>query len=196
MSNKATPPASLRDKRVYIAYTGGTIGMRRGDHGYEPAPGYLSERLSRMPQLDHPGLPRFELHEYEPLLDSSNVGPAEWSQIAADIAANYDEFDGFVVLHGTDTMAYTASALSFMLDGLAKPVILTGSQIPLVEIRSDARENLVTSMILATSPQINEVCIYLNGSLLRGNRAKKLSASGFDAFASPTSRLWERSVSM
>lgn len=185
MSNKATPPASLRDKRVYIAYTGGTIGMRRGDHGYEPAPGYLSERLSRMPQLDHPGLPRFELHEYEPLLDSSNVGPAEWSQIAADIAANYDEFDGFVVLHGTDTMAYTASALSFMLDGLAKPVILTGSQIPLVEIRSDARENLVTSMILATSPQINEVCIYLNGSLLRGNRAKKLSASGFDAFASP-----------
>src|SRR5690625_6605282 len=126
--------------------------MRRGENGYEPAPGCLGNRLASMPALAHPALPRFELHEYEPLLDSSDMGPAEWSQIAADIAANYDRFDGFVVLHGTDTMAYTASALSFMLDGLAKPVILTGAQIPLVELRSDAREDLVPSMNLHPSP--------------------------------------------
>lgn len=170
---------------VYVAYTGGTVGMRRGSDGYRPAPGYLAERLEAMPELRHPDLPRFVLHEYEPLLDSSDIGPAEWQAIARDIEANYDDFDGFVVLHGTDTMAYSASALSFMLQGLAKPVILTGSQVPLAEVRSDARENLITSMILAATGAPPEVCIYLNGALLRGNRATKVSVGGYDAFDSP-----------
>lgn len=176
---------SRRRKRVYLAYTGGTIGMRRGEAGYAPAAGYLAERLASMPELDHPDLPAFTLHEYSPLLDSSNVGPPEWELIARDIAGQYRDFDGFVVLHGTDTMAYTASALSFMLEGLDKPVLLTGSQIPLAEVRSDARENLITSMMLAAGGAISEVCLYLNGALLRGNRATKVSVGGFDAFESP-----------
>ena len=178
-------PSPLSHKSVYIAYTGGTIGMRRGERGFEPAPGYLAERLLAMPELSHPDLPRYELHEYSPLLDSSNMGPPEWEAIALDIARNYDSFDGFVVLHGTDTMAYSASALSFMLEGLAKPVLLTGSQIALAEVRSDARENLITSMMLAAGTQLSEVCLYMNGRLLRGNRATKVSVGGFDAFESP-----------
>ena len=177
--------APLAHKRVYIAYTGGTIGMRRGERGYEPAPGYLAERLAAMPELQHPDLPRYVLHEYSPLLDSSDLGPPEWEEIAHDIARHYEEYDGFVVLHGTDTMAYSASALSFMLEGLAKPVLLTGSQVPLAEVRSDARENLITSMMLAADDRVNEVCLFLNGRLLRGNRATKVSVGGFDAFESP-----------
>ncbi|MEX2540426.1 MAG: asparaginase [Trueperaceae bacterium] len=185
MSSKPTGRNGSSRKIVYVAYTGGTIGMRRGDSGYSPAPGYLAERLAAMPELNHLDLPDYVLHEYAPLLDSSNVGPPEWEAIAGDIATNYQRFDGFVVLHGTDTMAYSASALSFMLEGLAKPVLLTGSQIPLAEVRSDARENLITSMMLAASGEPNEVCLYLNGALLRGNRATKVSVGGFDAFESP-----------
>lgn len=174
-----------RRKHVLVVNTGGTIGMKRGPQGWEPAPGYLGERLASLQELDHPEFPRVELVEREPLLDSANMRPADWARIADDIAARHDDVDGFVVLHGTDTMAYTASALSFMLDGLAKPVVLTGSQIPLVEPRNDARENLITSLLLATHPTLAEVTIYLSGSLLRGNRATKVSASGFDAFSSP-----------
>ena len=174
-----------RGKHVLIVHTGGTIGMRRGPHGYEPAPGRLARALESMAELDAPELPHVELMERPPLLDSANMRPADWERIAHDIAARHDDVDGFVVLHGTDTMAYTAAALSFLLDGLAKPVILTGSQIPLIEPRNDARENLVTSLLLATHADLLEVAIYLSGVLLRGNRATKVSSSGFDAFASP-----------
>jgi L-asparaginase len=125
------------------------------------------------------------VHEYAPLLDSANMTPEQWVEIARDIAAHYEEFDGFVVLHGTDTMAYTASALPFMLRDLAKPVIITGSQIPLCEVRNDARENLITSLLIAASYDIPEVCLYFGGKLLRGCRAVKVSADGFAAFASP-----------
>jgi L-asparaginase len=111
--------------------------------------------------------------------------PTEWVKIAHDIAAHYDDFDGFVVLHGTDTMAYTASALPFMLSNLGKPVIVTGSQIPLCEVRNDARENLITSLLIAASHAIPEVCLYFGGKLLRGCRAVKVSADGFAAFDSP-----------
>jgi L-asparaginase len=171
--------------RVYIAYTGGTIGMTRSRDGYVPAPGNLQEQLRAMPELRHESMPDVELHEYEPLLDSSNMTPAEWVKIAHDIAAHYDDFDGFVVLHGTDTMAYTASALPFMLSNLGKPVIVTGSQIPLCEVRNDARENLITSLLIAASHAIPEVCLYFGGKLLRGCRAVKVSADGFAAFDSP-----------
>jgi L-asparaginase len=172
-------------KRVYVAYTGGTIGMRRTANGYEPEPGYLQQQMQAMPELRHDSMPSFTIHEYAPLLDSSNMTPSHWVKIARDLAAHYDAYDGFVVLHGTDTMAYTASALPFMLHGLAKPVVITGSQIPLCEIRNDARENLITSLMIAADYAIPEVCLYFGGKLLRGCRAVKVSASGFAAFDSP-----------
>src|SRR5258706_11174685 len=138
-----------------------------------------------MPELKHPSMPLFKVHEYAPLLDSSNMTPREWVAIARDIGDHYDHYDGFVVLHGTDTMAYTTSALPFMLQGLGKRVVVTGSQIPLCEVRNDARENLITSLLIAANYDIPEVCLYFGGRLLRGCRAVKVSADGFAAFASP-----------
>lgn len=175
----------MNRKRVYVAYTGGTIGMLRSDAGYSPEAGYLRKQLDQMPELQHSSMPDVELHEYSPLLDSANMTPAQWVKIARDIAEHYDDFDGFVVLHGTDTMAYTASALPFMLKGLRKPVIVTGSQIPLCEVRNDARENLITSLLIASRYDIPEVTLYFGGKLLRGCRAVKVSADGFAAFDSP-----------
>ena len=172
-------------KQVYIAYTGGTIGMKRTRDVYKPEPGYLQSQMSQMPELRHESMPAYTIHEYAPLLDSSNMTPREWVAIAHDIEASYKRYDGFVVLHGTDTMAYTASALPFLLSGLRKPVIITGSQIPLCEIRNDARENLITSLMLAANYAIPEVCLYFGGKLLRGCRATKVSADGFAAFDSP-----------
>jgi L-asparaginase len=172
-------------RRVYIAYTGGTIGMQRTGRGYLPAPGFLEDLMAGMPEFHHPGVPDYTLHIYEPLLDSSNILPDDWWSIARDIAEHYDDYDGFVVLHGTDTMAYTASALAFMLQGLAKPVILTGSQIPLCELRNDGRENLLTSLLIAADYPIPEVCLYFANKLLRGCRSVKVSADSLDAFASP-----------
>ncbi len=172
-------------KRVYIVYTGGTIGMKRTRSGYVPASGYLQDQMSEMPVLRHDSMPSYTIHEYDPLLDSSNMTPDEWIKIARDVESNYDRWDGFVVLHGTDTMAYTASALPFLLGGLRKPVIITGSQIPLCEIRNDARENLITSLMLAANYAIPEVCLYFGGKLLRGCRSMKVSADGFAAFDSP-----------
>ncbi len=172
-------------KRVYIAYTGGTIGMTRTPDGYCPTPGYLQQQMEAMPELRNPAMPSFTIHEYAPLLDSSNMTPREWIEIARDIAEHYDDYDGFVVLHGTDTMAYTASALPFLLHGLGKPVLITGSQIPLCEVRNDARENLITTLLIAAGYDVPEVCLYFGGRLLRGCRAVKVSASGFAAFASP-----------
>jgi L-asparaginase len=176
----------MKKKRVYVAYTGGTIGMKRTRaSGYSPEPGYLQKQMRDMPELKHASMPSFTIHEYQPLLDSSNMTPLEWVEIAHDIAAHYDDYDGFVVLHGTDTMAYTASALPFMLHGLGKPVLITGSQIPLCEVRNDARENLITSLLIAANYDIPEVCLYFGGRLLRGCRSTKVSADGFAAFASP-----------
>jgi L-asparaginase len=172
-------------KRVYIVYTGGTIGMKRTRSGYRPEPGYLQAQMKEIPELRHASMPSYTIHEYDPLLDSSNMTPREWVKIAHDVAANYARYDGFVVLHGTDTMAYTASALPFMLSGLRKPVIITGSQIPLCEVRNDARENLITSLMLAANYAIPEVCLYFGGKLLRGCRSSKVSADGFAAFDSP-----------
>ncbi len=172
-------------KRVYVAYTGGTLGMINTGEGYAPAPGFLEARLREMPELRDAAMPEFVLHEYNPLLDSSNMTPREWLVIARDIFENYNAYDGFVVLHGTDTMAYTASALPFLLQGLNKPVILTGSQIPLVELRNDARENIITALMLAANFPIPEVCLYFGDKLLRGCRTVKVNATGFDAFDSP-----------
>lgn len=184
-ASRSPLPARRPPSRIYIAYTGGTIGMRYGKDGYSPAPGYLQTQMRAMPELRHASMPSFTIHEYKPLLDSSNMTPGDWVKIAGDIAAHYDDYDGFVVLHGTDTMAYTASALPFLLEGLGKPVIITGSQIPLCEVRNDARENLITSLLIASQHDVPEVCLYFGGMLLRGCRAVKVSADGFAAFASP-----------
>ncbi|MGL5742872.1 MAG: asparaginase [Legionella sp.] len=172
-------------KRILIINSGGTISCIKTENGYEPAPGYVASALQQIPLLQHDDMPEYTIKEYHPLLDSSNMTVHDWNRIARDIAENYEQFDGFVVFHGTDTMAYTASALSFMLEHLAKPVILTGSQIPLSEVRNDAIDNVVTSLWLCAHQPIHEVCIYFNQNLLRGNRTQKISSQGFKAFDSP-----------
>lgn len=159
--------------------------MRPTEKGYAPAAGFLKEQLDAIPDLNRKELPDFELEEFDPLLDSANMRPANWLSIARNIERRYEEFDGFIVIHGTDTMAYTASALSFLLQDLSKPVVLTGSQIPLCEVRNDARENLITSLMVAGDYDVPEVLICFGGYLLRGNRSKKITANGFDAFQSP-----------
>ena len=172
-------------KNVLILYTGGTIGMTRTENGYAPQSGRFRCAMEAIPDLYAEQMPHWDMIEMDPLLDSSNMTVHEWNKIAQLIADHYDAYDGFVVLHGTDTMAYTASALSFMLEGLAKPVILTGSQIPMCEIRSDGRDNLIASLLIAGAGRLNEVCLYFGGRLLRGNRATKYSADGLIAFISP-----------
>lgn len=172
-------------KKVCMIYTGGTIGMARSEHGYAPEEGFIRSALSRISELDLPEVPEYDLIEYAPLLDSSNISVKEWVKIARDIEERYYEYAGFVILHGTDTMAYTASALSFMLEGLAKPVILTGSQIPLGEVRTDARDNLITALMIAGNYNVPEVCLYFSNKLLRGNRSTKISSDELIAFDSP-----------
>lgn len=172
-------------KRIYIAYTGGTIGMKMSEHGYVPAPGFLGTCIQGMPEFYRAEMPHFDVNEYVPLMDSSDMNPSDWQKIADDIAANYQDYDGFVILHGTDTMAYTASALSFIFENLSKPIIITGSQIPLAALRSDGQTNLLNALYLAAHYPINEVSLFFNNQLFRGNRSTKADANGFDAFASP-----------
>ncbi|TCV99948.1 asparaginase [Biostraticola tofi] len=175
----------MSKKSIYVAYTGGTIGMQRSDDGFIPISGHLQRQLALMPEFYRPEMPDFTVHEYRPLIDSSDMTPEDWQHIASDIQQNYDRYDGFVILHGTDTMAFTASALSFMLENLAKPVIVTGSQIPLEQLRSDGQTNLLNALFLAAHHPVNEVCLFFNNKLFRGNRTTKAHADGFDAFASP-----------
>jgi 60kDa lysophospholipase len=187
----------MTTSNVLVIYTGGTIGMRDGPSGFAPSPGHLAEQLERLPQFHDRSLPLFttppsrfgrrvhyDLREYEPLMDSSNMGMEDWARIAADIERHYDAYDAFVILHGTDTMAYSASALSFMCENLGKTVILTGSQIPLAHHRNDAVDNLLGALTIAGHYEIPEVCLYFCDKLFRGNRAQKQDASGFDAFES------------
>ncbi|MEZ4315998.1 MAG: type I asparaginase [Myxococcota bacterium] len=168
-------------KRVCILHVGGTIGMALTEKGWVPAKGFVERFLSSIEA--RPALPDWELHRLEPLLDSANMWPADWVRIAAEIVRLYDDYDGFVVLHGTDTMVYTASALSYLLRGLAKPVVMTGAQLSLQDVRSDGREQIVTAMLLATMP-IPEVSLYFGQRLFRGNRAQKIHNHDFVAFAS------------
>ena len=177
--------SNQRMKKICIINTGGTIGMRETANGLRPEPGFLIERMSQMPELNQEPMPEFEIVEYDPLIDSSNMVPEQWLKIAHDIQQRYFDYSGFVVIHGTDTMAYTASALPFILGPIAKPIILTGSQLPLSQVRSDARENLKTAMLLAGNYNIPEVCLLFGDQLLRGCRSTKSSATSFDAFESP-----------
>lgn len=172
-------------KKICLLHTGGTIGMIRSSQGYLPKEHYLETVLDTIEDLKNEAMPDFDFFEMSPLLDSSDMAFEDWNRIGYELSLRYNDYDGFVVLHGTDTMAYTASALSFMLEGLDKPVILTGSQIPLCEVRSDGRDNLVTSLLIAQDAKYPEVCLYFGGRLLRGNRATKMSADGLLAFDSP-----------
>ncbi|ORT49430.1 cytoplasmic asparaginase I [Vibrio sp. qd031] len=172
-------------KHIYIAYTGGTIGMQKSSQGYVPVAGFMEKQLAAMPEFHRPEMPEYTIHEYQPLIDSSDMSPNDWQQIANDIYENYDKYDGFVILHGTDTMAYTASALSFMFENLSKPIIVTGSQIPLAELRSDGQANLLNALHIAANYPINEVTLFFNNQLMRGNRSTKSHADGFKAFTSP-----------
>ena len=165
--------------KVLLIYTGGTVGM-----GQNPVTGTL-EPLDFNHLED--SMPEFKLikthidiYQFTPPIDSSDISLEKWAQLVRIISTNYNHYDGFVILHGTDTMAYTASALSFMLENLTKPVILTGSQLPIGQLRTDGKENLITSIELASLK--DEICIYFSGRLLRGNRATKINADGFYAF--------------
>ncbi|MBU3003355.1 asparaginase [Paraglaciecola arctica] len=172
-------------KHIYVAYTGGTIGMRPSSLGFVPAAGFLSETVANMPEFHRNEMPNFTIHEYDNLIDSSDMDPSDWQKIANDIFRNYQQYDGFIILHGTDTMAYTASALSFILEDLGKPVIVTGSQIPLAQLRSDGQVNLLNALYIAANYPIAEVTLFFNNQLFRGNRSRKLDADGFNAFDSP-----------
>lgn len=190
-------------RRVLVIYTGGTIGMKSTDKGYSPAPGYLAEVLAKSSTMHDPAaknptglryaLPAsklsenrifYDLLEYKPLLDSSCMSMDDWVKMACDIHRHYEKYDSFIILHGTDTMAFTASALSFMLQDLLKTVIMTGSQIPLSELRNDAIDNLLGAMLIAGNYDIPEVCVYFDNLLMRGNRVTKVSVTEFDAFRS------------
>jgi L-asparaginase len=178
-----------RKKRVLVLCTGGTLTMAKDptlDDALAPVQGALTRYLETMTELqDDPDMPEVTAHEYSPLIDSSDMGPGDWAILASDIGENYYHFDGFVVLTGTDTMAYAASALSFMLENLGKPVVLTGSQIPLIEPYNDARKNLIMAIIFACRDSIHEVTIFFHDRLLRGCRATKINTSRLLAFDSP-----------
>ena len=172
-------------KKIYVIYTGGTIGMVATANGYIPQSGYLLNKIKHIQEFYHNAVPEFVIDEHHPLIDSANVQPQDWINLAKKITHHYHQYDGFVILHGTDTLAYTASALSFILDGLNKPVICTGAQIPISAIRSDAADNILHSLILAADQRIKEVCIYFNKQLLRGNRTVKVNSFAMNAFQSP-----------
>lgn len=164
-----------------MLYTGGTIGMDYTPNGLQPVAGLLRSHLET---LEPENGVEVELIEYEQLIDSSDVRLEHWQRIICDISDNYEKYDGFVIIHGTDTMAYTASVLSFALRGLDKPVVLTGSQLPLVHRRSDGWSNLIDALFAASREDLNEVAIAFNHKLLRGCRAQKVSTYRFFGFDS------------
>lgn len=174
---------------VLLIYTGGTIGMNQN-----PVTGALeafnfNRLVSNVPELNQFHT-LINTYQFDPPIDSSDMSPNFWAKIVKIINYNYERYDGFVILHGTDTMSFTASALSFMLENLSKPVILTGSQLPIGQLRTDGKENLITSIEIAAAKHadgtamVPEVCIYFDEKLLRGNRTTKMSADNFNAFNS------------
>lgn len=174
---------------VLLIYTGGTIGMIENPETGALEPFDFKNLEGNVPELKQFGF-RIETLQFDPPIDSAAMSPELWVRLATCIEKNYKDYDGFVILHGTDTMAYTASALSFMLENLSKPVIITGSQLPVMALRTDGKENLITAIEIAAAKlngraRVPEVCIFFDNLLMRGNRANKVSADQFDAFASP-----------
>ncbi|KAJ5718680.1 hypothetical protein N7488_004326, partial [Penicillium malachiteum] len=209
------PEDVIQESRVLIIMTGGTICMQQSPSGFIPARGFQEKCMARVPCFNdgsvpttmdvitdseghveaHPSLctpvttygkqVRYTVFEFEELLDSSSIDAKGWAEIAQTVFQNYTLFDGFVILHGTDSLAYTCSALSFMLQNLGKPVVLTGSQAPMLELQNDATDNLLGSLVVAGHFMIPEVCLYFNNKLFRGNRTTKVAASDFAAFDAP-----------
>lgn len=175
---------------VLLIYTGGTIGMKEDPVDGTLKPFNFNSLLEEVPELRKFAM-RIDSYSFNPIIDSSDVEPALWQSLANLIHERYEQYDGFVILHGTDTMAYSAAAMSFMLDNLGKPVIFTGSQLPIGKPRTDGKENLISSVEIATAKDsegramVPEVCICFNSQLFRGNRSTKVNATGFDAFSSP-----------
>lgn len=218
------PPSPFPESRVLIIMTGGTICMRPSPDGLVPMDGFLEHAMAPRPSFNDPAPPttltaykdgqrlelpslrtpvsaysrhiRYGILEFSPLLDSSSISSAGWAEIAQAVKDNYHLFDGFVVLHGTDSLAYTASALSFMMSDLGKPVILTGSQASIFALQSDAVDNLLGSLIIAGTFVVPEVCLFFHHTLFRGNRTTKVSASSFEAFASPNAAPLARVTSL
>lgn len=177
-------------KSVLIIYTGGTIGMKEDPSDGTLKPFDFSQIKEEVPELNKFNV-QIDSYTFDPLIDSSDVEPSLWVELARLIRDKYEEYDGFVILHGTDTMAYSASTLSFMLEGLTKPVVFTGSQLPIGLPRTDGKENLISAVEIAAAKDaeghafVPEVAIYFDSQLLRGNRSTKYSAEAFNAFASP-----------
>lgn len=175
--------------KILLIYTGGTIGMIKDfKTGFLKAFNF-KQLLQKIPELKHLDC-HIETISFKKPIDSSNINAEKWVEIAEIIEHKYADFDGFVVLHGSDTMSYSASALSFMLENLSKPVVFTGSQLPIGDLRTDAKENLITAIQIASlqqkgKPVIQEVCLYFEYKLYRGNRTTKINAEHFNAFASP-----------
>lgn len=170
-------------QKILLIYTGGTIGMKTNPETGSLAPFDFSQIASEVPELRKFNVD-IDTITFDPVIDSSNVTPEKWVELALLISENYEQYNGFVILHGTDTMAYTASALSFMMENLAKPIIFTGSQIPMGVLRTDGRENLVSAIEIAANGMVPEVCIYFQTMLLRANRTTKYNAEHFNAFRS------------
>lgn len=181
--------ATTARPKILMIYTGGTIGMKENPATKALEPFDFNHLLDNVPKLK---MLNYDIHnhQFRVPIDSSDMNPHHWGQIVRVIADSYEDYDGFVVLHGTDTMAYTASALSFMLQNLSKPVIITGSQLPIGEVRTDGEENLITALQIAAArdvdgkPTVREVAILFENYLWRGNRSTKKSADNFDAFRS------------
>lgn len=183
INTQRKPEASL-----LMIYTGGTLGMVYDQTNKHLVPFDFEQILNRIPEIAHFGY-NLTVISFNQLIDSSNVTPAHWVALATLIEENYEKYDGFVILHGTDTMAYSASALSFLLEGLNKPVVFTGSQLPIGATRTDARENLITTLEIAAArkydrPIVPEVSIFFDSVLLRGNRSRKTASADFAAFES------------
>ncbi|KAF4120216.1 60kDa lysophospholipase [Geosmithia morbida] len=205
---------NLPESRVLIIGTGGTICMQNGPDGLQPTERFMEMAMAPRPDFNDLTSPRVQLQaihggrlltldslrtpptayqrhvrytmiEFNPLLDSSSMSAQDWAAMALAVKANYHLFDGFVILHGTDSLAHTASALSFMMENLGKPVILTGSQAPIFSLQSDAVDNLLGSLIIAGTFVIPEVCLFFHHNLYRGNRATKVSSASYEAFDSP-----------
>ena len=178
-----------KTNKVLLIYTGGTIGMGKNPLTGALEPLDFNNVVANVPEFKYI-TSDIDTYQFNPPIDSSDMTPQLWAELVTIISTRYDDYDGFIILHGTDTMAYTASALSFMLENLTKPVVLTGSQLPIGQLRTDGKENLLTSIELAGMtdskgyPIVPEVCIYFNGRLIRGNRSTKQNADGFNAFES------------
>ena len=170
-----------QNRKILILYIGGTFGMENTSQKFFINKDIIQEKIKNNNNF----ISKYEIKEYDPLIDSSDISIDIWNKIIKDIANNYNNYDGFIIIHGTDTMAYTASALSFALNNLDKTIVITGSQIPITEIKNDAIDNLISSLLLVSNFNIPEVLIVFDNKIIRGNRSKKISSNKINAFASP-----------